>query len=214
MNQLKDKNPNSGSENNRSSSNQQNSKFPSLVMTPQQINQESRSLNQLTPGGELSKKMNKAIPKINQNQGLSADTISQSSCYSASIYTMLKASGANVEKNYEDFYAKQVNKGNIRGRDAYVQDATKVISDYTIDGRKIKYSETSSYDAFNKSESKIGIVQMNKPGHFINVYQDETGTKRVADTGWSTNTGKAATSHVPESNFRKFIYIEFDDKIK
>ena len=204
----------SGQNNNTSNNNQQNSKIPNLSMTPAQINQESRALNQLTPGGELSKKLNKAIPKINQNKGLSADAMASQACYSASLYTMLKASGANVESKFEDFYANQVNKGNIRGSDAYVKDATKVVSGYKIDGRKIKYNETSSYEEFKKSESKIGVIQMKTPGHFVNAYQDNQGVRRIADTGWSTNTGKKATDHVPESNFKRYITIEFDDKKK
>jgi len=159
--------------------------------------------------GPIADKLEKAIPKIDgiMSYFLNANDMASSACFSAAMYIALRSIGANVEPTYEDFYIKQANKGNIRARDAFLSRWDLIVADYTVNGQKIIYK--INYNKQDSLNSNVPVGIMDVTGHFSGVYTDASGSKRMADTGWSKNVGMGASSYANARNFKQFIYFEY-----
>jgi hypothetical protein len=127
----------------------------------------------------------------------------------ASMYIMLKNSGANVG-SFSEFYADNVNKGLIRGEDAFVtqDNQSKIVSQYMVDGEKIELMRTKDYSEYLNNPQGLGIVRysVGNGGHSMNVY-NQNGASYMVDTGWSSNTGNLTSEKVRRNNFQYYQYI-------
>ncbi|HOH36985.1 MAG TPA: RHS repeat-associated core domain-containing protein, partial [Spirochaetota bacterium] len=159
--------------------------------------------------GPIADKLEKAIPKIDgiMSYFLDKNDMASSACFSAAMYIALRSIGANVEPTYEDYYIKQVNKGNIRASDAYLSRWDLIVADYTVNGQKIIYKISFNQQDILNSNVPVGIMYVT--GHFSCVYTDGSGSKRMADTGWSGNVGMGASIYASTRNFKQFIYFEY-----
>jgi hypothetical protein len=178
------------------------------TMNVDQLKADALALNQGGDNGLVSE-LNNAIKNIKNNKGLDANSIKDSVCVPASMYIMLKNSGANVG-SFSEFYADNVNNGLIRGSDAFVDqdNQAKIVSQYKIDGSEIELVRTKDYSEYLNNPQGLGIVRysVGNGGHNMNVY-NQNGASYMADTGWSSNTGKKAEMVVKPKNFMYYMYL-------
>ncbi len=182
--------------------------FNGYTMNIDQLKSDVLALNQ-GGGNGLVDELNDAIKNIKNNKGLDANSIKDSVCVTASMYIMLKNSGADVG-SFSEFYADNVNNGLIRGNDAFVDqdNQAKIVSQYTVDGNEIELIRTEDYNEYLNNPQGLGVVRYStgNGGHNTNVYR-LNGISYMADTGYSRRIGKNAETVVNPNNFSYYMYL-------
>ncbi len=183
--------------------------FNGYTMNIDQLKSDVLALNQ-GGGNGLVDELNDAIKNIKNNKGLDANSIKDSVCVTASMYIMLKNSGADVG-SFSEFYADNVNNGLIRGNDAFVDqdNQAKIVSQYTVDGNEIELIRTENYNEYLNNPQGLGVARYNygNGGHNTNVYR-LNGISYMADTGWSRDIGRKADYSIRRDNFQYYQYIQ------
>jgi hypothetical protein len=159
----------------------------------------------------VREELEKALKNIPEGDKLDIDKIIETSCVSLSVWVELKQSGANVGE-YGEFYAEQVNKGNITAENAAVNKIIDAASSYTIDGKKPIVGFTRDFTEYEKlmSSGKVesGVVFSKQISgyHALNAYSSNEGIK-ISDVSYRTH-GNFASEYVDNKNYRWLFYVK------
>ena len=169
----------------------------------------------------LRQSANEALSiQLQKEYGMSRDEankVAATSCKAATLYWMLKLNGADIG-SYSDFFADNVNRGNISENSGYVKKSTNtIVGQYNFKARTIdNYSEYLSSVSGTFGETRIHVNSKNPYDHSIPTYLNfNVNSRFISDIGSrgydllaSKKIHEQGTSYAKSEYFKYYQYLE------